>query len=166
MLSYSTTPIVLLTILAIALTLFLFKRYIQKFIYFIRNIPNLLKKKAPEQPVYVAPNLYAIKQKYLQALTSISADLEAGRITNREAYQRISRCHRTFIGDINYIQAQNMTLGELKYLNKSELMPLVSMMEKYYQYEFAPSFQSSTEQVLDTINNTKRDIETWNIRTY
>lgn len=100
-------------------------------------------------------NLNEIKSKYLYNIKLLINNLDNKKITNRTAYQNLSRLIRNFIFEVTNIKVQYYTLDDIKKLNIPILYELV---EDYYDPEFQ---RYSNGNILKSINKTKKVIEEW-----
>ena len=142
MFSYSLLPTITTTIIIIA-------------IYVL--IKHLNKKELQKE--IVIPNrkdFTSIKKNYLSKLQKLSNDLNSNNITNRKAYQILSRIIRNFIYETTNIKVQNYTLNEIKMINIPILYELVN---EYYDPEFA---KISKGNISSSIDKTRMVIEKWN----
>ena len=80
------------------------------------------------------PTLEELRAGALDALGRLQADQVSGRITNREAYQRLSGIVRSFVRGATGIRVTNYTYEEIRELNMPQLTALV---HDYYEPEFA-----------------------------
>ena len=142
MFSYSLLPTITTTIIIIA-------------IYVL--IKHLNKKELQKE--IVIPNrkdFTSIKKNYLSKLQKLSNDLNSNNITNRKAYQILSRIIRNFIYETTNIKVKNYTLNEIKMINIPILYELVN---EYYDPEFA---KISKGNISSSIDKTRMVIEKWN----
>ena len=100
-------------------------------------------------------NLNEIKSKYLYNIKLLINNLDNKKITNRTAYQNLSRLIRNCIFEVTNIKVQYYTLDDIKKLNIPILYELV---EDYYDPEFQ---RYSNGNILKSINKTKKVIEEW-----
>lgn len=118
----------------------------------------LHKKKDIKNVKIIQPsskNLIDIKNKYLYNIQILIEDLNANKISERIAYQSLSRLIRNFIYEVTNIKVQYYTLEDIKKIN----MPILSkLVEEYYNPEFE---RVSKGNVLESIDKTKKVIENW-----
>ena len=118
----------------------------------------LHKKKDIKNVKIIQPsskNLFDIKNKYLYNIQILIEDLNANKISERIAYQSLSRLIRNFIYEVTNIKVQYYTLEDIKKIN----MPILSkLVEEYYNPEFE---RVSKGNVLESIDKTKKVIENW-----
>ena len=118
----------------------------------------LHKKKDIKNVKIIQPsskNLIDIKSKYLYNIQILIEDLNTNKISERIAYQSLSRLIRNFIYEVTNIKVQYYTLEDIKKIN----MPILSkLVEEYYNPEFE---RVSKGNVLESIDKTKKVIENW-----
>ena len=118
----------------------------------------LHKKKDIKNVKIIQPsskNLIDIKSKYLYNIQILIVDLNTNKISERIAYQSLSRLIRNFIYEVTNIKVQYYTLEDIKKIN----MPILSkLVEEYYNPEFE---RVSKGNVLESIDKTKKVIENW-----
>ena len=118
----------------------------------------LHKKKDIKNVKIIQPsskNLIDIKSKYLYNIQILIEDLNTNKISERIAYQSLSRLIRNFIYEVTNIKVQYYTLEDIKKIN----MPILSkLVEEYYNPEFE---RVSKGNVLESIGKTKKVIENW-----
>lgn len=143
MFSYSLIPIIILIILLVIL-------------FFI--IIHKPKKKVTTPINVVIPprkNLFDIKNRYLTHVNDLLKDVNNNKISNREAYQKLSIYIRNFIYETTNIRVQNYTLSEIKKVNIPILYELVS---EYYDPEFS---SESGGNIVSSIEKTRMVIARW-----
>lgn len=116
--SYSIFPILILIIIIFLLILILFIRK--------------KKKDAKKKIVIITPNekdKNAIKNFYIEKINELLVNIQKNIISNREAYQSLSKLIRMFIYEMTNIKVQNYTLGDIKNINIPILYELV---KEYY----------------------------------
>ena len=118
----------------------------------------LHKKKDIKNVKIIQPsskNLIDIKSKYLYNIQILIEDLNTNKISERIAYQSLSRLIRNFIYEVTNIKVQYYTLEDIKKIN----MPILSkLVEEYYNPEFE---RVSKGNILESIDKTKKVIENW-----
>lgn len=118
----------------------------------------LHKKKDIKNVKIIQPsskNLIDIKSKYLYNIQILIVDLNTNKISERIAYQSLSRLIRNFIYEVTNIKVQYYTLEDIKKIN----MPILSkLVEEYYNPEFE---RVSKGNILESIDKTKKVIENW-----
>lgn len=142
---YSIFPIILLTlILTILLVVLIFL---------------LKKKRKKELPVIIKPspkNSKEIKSSYLKELDELLNHFQNNKISNRLAYQTLSKLIRNFIYEMTNIKVQNYTLADIQKINMPILYELV---KEYYDPEFS---KNSKGDIIHSIEKTRKVIEVWN----
>lgn len=118
----------------------------------------LHKKKDIKKVNIIQPtskNLFDIKNKYLYNIQILIDNLNNNKISERKAYQSLSRLIRNFIYEVTNIKVQFYTLEDIKIIN----MPILSkLVEEYYNPEFE---RVSKGNILESIDKTKKVIENW-----
>lgn len=118
----------------------------------------LHKKKDIKNVKIIQPsnkNLIDIKNKYLYNIQILIEDLNNKKISERRAFQSLSRLIRNFVYEVTNIKVQFYTLEDIKKIN----MPILSrLVEEYYNPEFE---RTSKGNVLESIDKTKKVIENW-----
>lgn len=145
--SFSYLPVILFILAGIIGTLL---------ILFLRIKP---RKKKPHVPVPkpVAPqNIMALKDKCIRALNEIQRKRSEDKITERQAFQAVSRVVRDFVYASTGIKVQNYTLMEIHAAGLPRLYELISQC---YIPEFAADSQAN---VYDVINKARMVISEWN----
>ncbi len=142
MFSYSLVPILLIIILMI--------------IIFIYLRPH--KKKDIKKTIVIPSHkdLAVIKKDYLLKIQKLLDDFNNNKISNRLAYQSLSRLIRNFIYEATNIKVQYYTLQDIAKVNMPVLYELVS---EYYDPEFS---KISKGNIVSSIEKTRKVIEKWN----
>ena len=96
-----------------------------------------------------------IKRQALAELWSLRGSFVKGEISVRDTYQSMSRLMRDFTYDMTGVQVKHFTLKELK---RKRLPELTSLIQDYYEPEFAGHTKADT---LSAIEKTRRVIENW-----
>ena len=142
--SYSIFPILILIIIIFLLILILFIRK--------------KKKDAEKKIVIITPNekdKNAIKNFYIEKINELLVNIQKNIISNREAYQSLSKLIRMFIYEMTNIKVQNYTLGDIKNINIPILYELV---KEYYSPEFS---RESKGDIISSIEKTRKVMEVW-----
>ncbi len=142
--SYSIFPILILIIIIFLLILILFIRK--------------KKKDAKKKIVIITPNekdKNAIKNFYIEKINELLVNIQKNIISNREAYQSLSKLIRMFIYEMTNIKVQNYTLGDIKNINIPILYELV---KEYYSPEFS---RESKGDIISSIEKTRKVMEVW-----
>lgn len=117
------------------------------------------KKETKNIPVVIEPNAKdknQIKIAYLNELNELLKKVQENTITNRVAFQKLSKIIRNFIYEMTSIQVQNYTLADIEKINMPVLYKLVS---EYYDPEFS---KESKGNIINSIEKTRKVIEAWN----
>ncbi len=78
-----------------------------------------------------------LRDEYVRQIEVVARHAEAGRITPRDAHQRLSVLVRHFVQEASGIRAPTMTLSELT-ASGPRLTPVSEVVEVLYPGEFAP----------------------------
>lgn len=122
--------------------------------FLLKLINNKVKENIPEvkQP---SKDLILIKNRFIKEIDLLKLQIENNEITNRKAYQRLSKIIRTFIYEMTSIKVPNYTLEEIKKININSLTQLV---EEYYDPEFS---KISKGNIKESIEKTRQVIDSW-----
>lgn len=148
MMAYSSIGLVIAILLLVALLVFIAVMLIAK-----RN-----KKNKGEEAIIHTPKphkLEHIKTKYNNMLINIEQKRYANKITDREAYQELSKVIRHFVYDATGIKVQNYTLEEIGRVNIPNLYYLIA---ECYVPEFAAE---NVGNVYESINKARKVIVEW-----
>lgn len=90
-----------------------------------------------EVPGFVAPrNPDSVRRKYLELISAVQSQYDAGRLGSRDAHLELSVAVRSFVHEMTGVRAQRMTLAELR----AHQLPLVAdAVATYYPAEFGAS---------------------------
>ena len=116
------------------------------------------EKKVPVTgPVQTAPRRPApgTKEKYDRMLAELVQKFTAQQISERQAYQKLSKTVRQFVFEMTGIKVQNYTLQEIRAVNMPQLTALI---EECYDPEFASDNQS---EFMETVNKARKVIREW-----
>lgn len=142
--SYSIFPIIILIIILFLLILILC---------------IIKKRKTPKKKIsIITPNekdKNSIKIFYIQKINELLVNVQKNIISNREAYQTLSKLIRTFIYEMTNIKVQNYTLEDMKDINIPVLYELV---KEYYSPEFS---RESKGDIISSIEKTRKVMEVW-----
>ena len=147
MMSYSSIGLIVSIVLLVILLVYVLLRIIIK-----------QRKQKPEEITYVpnAKKLEHIKNKYRNMLTNIEQKRSAEKISERIAYQELSKVIRHFVYDATGIKVQNYTLEEIGRVNIPNLYYLIAEC-------YVPEFSGDdVGNVYDSINKARMVIEGWN----
>jgi hypothetical protein len=87
-------------------------------------------------PGFVPPrNAATVKNSYLALIDALVRQHDAGERACRETHQGLSAAVRSFVHEMTGLQAQRMTLAELR---AHQLPSVVRAVETFYPAEFAP----------------------------
>lgn len=78
-----------------------------------------------------------LRDEYVRQIDVVATRAAAGRITPRDAHQRLSVLVRHFVQEVSGIRAPTMTLSELT-ASGPRLTPVSQVVEVLYPGEFAP----------------------------
>ncbi len=147
MYSYLLWPIIILVIIAL----------IPPIIMLVKHIRN--KNKIVTED-YVAPvkalDINSAKQKYTGLIASIVEKYNSGKLSDKHAYQQLSKVVRSFVFDATGIKVQNYTLSEIKTLNIPKLYYLV---DECYEPEFS---EDNKGNIVETCEKARQVIVEWN----
>ena len=122
--------------------------------------PKAEKKAVAKTPVQTPVNprsrMMELKRKYDRLLIQLADESEKKVISDREAYQRLSRLVRDFVYEMTGVKVQNNTLQELRGMNMPKLTALI---EECYVPEFA--LDNCRGDVKETIKKARKVIGEW-----
>lgn len=147
MMSYSKLGIIGLIALAVVVLLTIIICLIIKY-----------RKNAPAPvPHMVSENkLQMAKEKYNKLLMNLEARYQMGKVSEKEAYQELSKYIRHFIHDVTGIKVQNYTLEEIGRINMPNLYYLIAEC-------YAPEFSADASGDLgESIRKAREVIYGWN----
>lgn len=119
------------------------------------------KHKKPENKVIEVKQLEgnrleSYKAKYIAILDTILAKYSRGEISERVAYQELSKAIRHFVHAVTGIKVQNYTLSEIGKINLPNLYYLIAEC-------YVPEFdENGTGDVNSTVYKARKVIEEWN----
>ena len=96
-----------------------------------------------------------IRQKYDAMLAQLMQQYEDQKVTERQAYQKLSKIVREFAFRMTGVRVQNYTLQEIRVLNQPKLTELI---EECYVPEFALRNQAD---FAETLNTARKVIREW-----
>ena len=97
-----------------------------------------------------------IKARYLILLAGLENQCRGGKISNRKAYQELSKIARNYIYETTGVKVQNYTLDEIKGTNMSGLYNVVSDC-------YAPEFSIDKDgDIYVSISKARKVVEGWN----
>ena len=149
MFSYSLLRVALAVALVVGLTV-------------VGIIVFMSKKKPKKQPEVVASTPVVkpvsdnqVKEKYCALINDLETKYRGGKVSNRKAYQELSRVVRRFVYELTGIKVHHNTLDEIKRLN----MPnLYAVIEECYAPEFSVDKDGS---IYATMNKARVVIKEW-----
>lgn len=144
--SFSYFPVILFIFLGLAgtlLILFLPLKFKKK-----KKVP--VPKPAPPQ------SIATLKEKYIKVLNDIEQKRSEEAITERQAFQALSKVVRDFVYAATGIKVQNYTLMEIHAANMPRLYELISQC---YIPEFAADAKGN---VFEVIRKARMVISEWN----
>ena len=144
--SYSPIILVVVGIIAVwilaTIIYLLMKKYSKKVVGAVREISVEDREK--------------IKLKYLTMLNGLDARCRAGKISNRKAYQELSKIVRHYTYETTGVKVHNYTLDEIKGINMKGLYDVVSEC-------YAPEFSiDKSGAVYSSIDKARKVVEGWN----
>lgn len=120
------------------------------------------KKEANTKPVVLKPqplppqNLASLKHKYDGLLVGLFEKRSASKLSDRRAFQELSKIVRDFVFEATGIKVQNYTLSEIKAANLPKLYELIA---ECYVPEFA---MKNNSNVYEAINKARKVVGEWN----
>ncbi len=146
--SYLPIGVIIIIVMAVAALTYLIIRIIQKI------------KASKNKPIQVTEiredRLQRLKNKYHKIIMEILNKHQGGQLTDRLAYQELSKVIRHFVYDVTGVKVQNYTLEEIGRANIPSLYYLIAEC-------YAPEFDAiGSGNVPDIINKAGRVIEGWN----
>lgn len=144
--------------------------YVPLLLFFLAAIAGVLlillwpKKKAtapskpqPVKPQLVPPqNLASLKHKYDSLLVELFEKRSKNKLSDREAFQELSKIVRNFAFATTGIRVQNYTLSEIKAANLPRLYELIA---ECYVPEFA---KENNDNIYEAINKARKVVGEWN----
>lgn len=128
--------------------------------FLIYAIVKLTRRKKKVKPIKVNTitqgRLARLKEKYNRALDDIAKRHENKKISDRAAYQELSRVIRHFVYDVSGIKVQNYTLAEIK---EADIPQLYYLIAECYKPEFDAIGKGDAQ---DTISKARKVIGEWN----
>ena len=97
-----------------------------------------------------------IKLKYINLLNGLETKCRNGSISNRKAYQELSKIARNYVYETTGVKVQNYTLDEIKGTNMPGLYNVVSEC-------YAPEFSiDKNGDIYTSIAKARKVVEGWN----
>lgn len=125
-------------------------------VLFVVLIKRMKKIKIKPIKKMTVENRENIKQKYLGQLDRLEKHCREQKISNRKAYQELSKITRHFVYQATGIRVHNYTLQEIKETNFAELYSVIS---ECYTPEFA---LDKNGDIYGSIIKARKVIEGWN----
>lgn len=126
----------------------------------LRMKTKTIKKRPVRQQTSVAPvrplNKNQLKHRYITMLVDLENSSRNDKVSNRQAYQELSRIVRQFASEVTGLKVQNYILEEIKRMNMPELY---AMIAECYVPEFA---WNKNGDIHESINKARKVIEEWN----
>lgn len=144
---FSYFPVILFIIFGLAVTLL---------ILFLPLKFKRKKKKVPVPKPAPPQSITALKEKYIKVLNDIEQKRSDEKITERQAFQALSKVVRDFVYYATGIKVQNYTLMEIHAANLPRLYELISQC---YIPEFAADAKGN---VFEVIRKARMVISEWN----
>ena len=145
--SFSYWPVILFIIIGLIGTIL---------ILFLRFKPRKKKPRVPVVKPKAPVNLVTLKEKYIRTLNDIEKKHSEGKISDRQAFQSVSRVVRDFVYATTGIRVQNYTLMEI---HAAGLPLLYELISQCYIPEFAADSDANINHV---INKARTVISQWN----
>lgn len=144
--------------------------YLPLFLFLVAGIVGALliifwpqkQKKANPKPVVPKPqplppqNLASLKHKYDGLLVGLFERRSANKLSDRKAFQELSKIVRDFVFEATGIKVQNYTLSEIKAANLPRLYELIA---ECYVPEFA---MKNNSNIYEAINKARKVVGEWN----
>ena len=106
-------------------------------------------------PIVKPVSAKQIKDKYCALINELEMKRRDGKVSNRKAYQELSRVVRRFVYEMTGIKVHHNTLDEIQKLN----MPnLYAVIEECYAPEFSVDKDGS---IYDTMKKARMVIKEW-----
>ena len=120
-------------------------------------VMNFLPKRKNKVIIVKPPkkDLNLIKQEYLNKIDALKNKIDENKVSNKMAYQLLSKIIRDFIFDVTSINVKTVSLMEIEALN---LPYLGELMKEYYPPEFAYFVDGN---IHESITKTKEVITRW-----
>lgn len=97
-----------------------------------------------------------IKARYIGLLNGLEAHCRSGKLSNRKAYQELSKIARNYIYETTGVKVQNYTLDEIRSTNMAGLYNVVNDC-------YAPEFSiDKNGDIYSSIAKARKVVEGWN----
>lgn len=113
------------------------------------------RKQASRDPAVGPRDVAALRSACLQAIDSVEADADAGRLPERAAHQQLSFLVREFAGNVTGIPTTFMTLEEMR---RQRVEPFASGIAGIYPAEFTPV---TGQTVQDSAAAARQAVRAW-----
>ena len=148
MYSYSSWFIILLVVVLLIIPVIWL-------IFFLKNKRKDNKIVSDFEPVK-SINLEEIKRKYTDMISEIINKYKSEKLSDRHAYQQLSKVIRHFVYDVTGIRVQNYTLSEIKQVN---IPMLYYLIDECYEPEFS---KQSNGNIIESCEKASQVISGWN----
>lgn len=115
----------------------------------------ILKKKTKKQVVRTTLPKVVETKIWINDLEELKQQVIENKISNRQAYQKLSKLLRSFTEEKTKKKLSNYSLTEIK---KLKIPKISELIEEYYVPEFA---KQEEKNILKSIEKTKKVIEEW-----
>ncbi len=115
----------------------------------------ILKKKTKKQVVRTTLPKEIETKIWIHDLEELKQQVIENKISNRQAYQKLSKLLRSFTEEKTKKKLSNYSLTEIK---KLKIPKISELIEEYYVPEFA---KQEEKNILKSIEKTKKVIEEW-----
>ncbi len=131
--------------------------------YVVKKLLDLRDKPYVERPrfrrVHLTPeNLARMKQDYMGRVGSLLNAYNAGTLSKRDGYQRLSAIIRSFIHEVTGINVEAFTVKEVRAMG---IRKLDILMEEYYVPEFAEDEKALDKDFAASCNVAMGVIKSW-----
>lgn len=149
MFSYSNIILIICIILLVLCVVFIIVKV-------IKHLKSRTKTSPKVTNTSRRPFIPSIKQKYIDKINKLEVKLNNNKVSNRQAYQQLSKIMRIFIYEVTNVKVQKYTLSEIKLLNIPHLYELIS---EYYEPEFS---KNSMGDINLSLKKAREVIVKWN----
>ena len=128
---------------------------------FVATIIVVLVKKLCSKPQNINREISIedrenIKKKYIELLNGLETKCRADKVSNRKAYQELSKITRHYIYETTGVKVHNYTLDEIRSANMTGLYNVVSDC-------YAPEFSiDKNGDIFNSIAKARKVVEGWN----
>ena len=128
---------------------------VSAYLYIKKKKRKTINDETPEVKEVDERSIIKYQKKYIKQLQILQTKVNNKKISNRRAYQRLSKIIRYFVHEVTGINVHNYTLVEIKKLKMNKLTELI---EEYYVYEFS---NMKTGNINESIDKTRKVIVRW-----